>query len=120
MRSVGLALLALSIGCGPTGGSQDAGHDKDAGPNGDDGGPGCDGPKKTPPNLVPNWGFECGDTGWAPQTGTLEVVTDARTGAKAAKLTANASGAAALAPAGAMAPTVMIPIPSCARRRCRG
>jgi hypothetical protein len=84
--------LAVTVGftlaCGSPGGGG-----LDAGPV--DGGSSsvCDGPSKSPPNLVPNSGFECGEQGWAPQYGTLETVTDARTGSKAVKLTATATGA---------------------------
>ena len=46
---------------------------------------------------MPNPGFECGDTGWAPQMGTLDIVTDARTGTKAARLTATSTGAGVFA-----------------------
>jgi hypothetical protein len=52
----------------------------------------CSGAAKTPPNLVPNNGFECGDMGWSPQSGTLSADTDARTGTQSAKLVATAAG----------------------------
>jgi hypothetical protein len=67
------------------------------GGGGSGGGSACDGAAKNPPNLVPNAGFECGDMGWAPQMGTLDVVTDARSGSKAVKLTASSSGAGVFA-----------------------
>lgn len=84
---VGLWVLA---GCGGGGGAADGGVDG--------GGAGaCRQPGKSPENLVDNYGFECGGAApaeWAPVFGTLEFPTgDAKSGQRAAKLTANAQGA---------------------------
>lgn len=92
-RTVGWVVLCGSLGCGPKGAPDAGGAGGGGGGAGGGGGSGgCDGATKTPPNLVPNHGFECGDRGWAPQLGTLETVTDARTGANAARLTATDAG----------------------------
>jgi hypothetical protein len=78
---LGLSVLA---GCGGGGGATDGGAD---------GGDGC----TTAGNLVVNAGFECGGAApaeWAPVFGSLEFPAgDARSGQRAAKLTANAQGA---------------------------
>lgn len=89
-----LSLAALWLGCG-AGGSPDGGGS--GGGAGGDAGSNCGAGAKTPRNLVPNPGFECGDLGWAPQSGTLEAVSDARSGTKAVKLTASSTGAGVFA-----------------------
>jgi hypothetical protein len=77
--------VVLGAGCGG-GGSNDGG---------DDGGA-CLQAGKSPANLVQNYGFECGGAApaeWTAIYGTLEFVTgEARSGQRAAKLTANAQG----------------------------
>jgi len=79
---VGLGVLA---GCGSGGGG-----------NPGDAGGGCTQAGKTPPNLVENYGFECGGDSpaeWTAVYGALEFPSgDAKSGARAAKLTADAQG----------------------------
>lgn len=75
-----LAALAL-VACGPpTNVTPDAG-----------GGDACKDTAKMPPNLVSNFGFECGGASpaeWSPVYGSLELVTDTpHGGTRAAKLT---------------------------------
>ena len=72
--------------CGPITRGPDAGSGGGAG--GGSGG-NCSPAAKTPPNLVPNNGFECGDLGWSPQgSASLAADTDARTGTQSARLVA--------------------------------
>jgi hypothetical protein len=88
-----LGLVACSSGSGGTGGGAGGGAGGGSGS--------CPNAVKTPPNLLANSGFECGDMGWSPQSGTLAAVTDARTGSQAAKLLATGT-----TPAGKFATTV--------------
>src|SRR4051812_28123594 len=68
-----IAALGVVLGCSSGGGwRDDAGFDG----GGAGGGTQCDSPRRTPSNLVPNPGFECGDVGWSPQSGTLEALED--------------------------------------------
>lgn len=83
-------LVGLLFGCGSS--STGAGGGAGGGGGGAGGGSACTGAAKSPANLVPNDGFECGDMGWSPQSGDLAAVADARTGSKAVKLTATAAG----------------------------
>lgn len=55
-------------------------------------GGGC-GTAVTPPNLVPDPSLECGGMAWSAQQGTVDVASGGRTGAKALRLTASATGA---------------------------
>ena len=74
-----LCVVSALVACGAPSNGSDAGTD---------GGGNCSSAAKTPPNLVPNSGFECGDQGWSPQSGTLAADADARTGSQSAKLIA--------------------------------
>lgn len=96
MKPTPLLMLCAALACGPGSGGNDGGGGGTGGGSG-----ACNGSAKSPPNLVPNSGFECGDMGWSPQTGTLTAVTDARTGAQAAKLVATGA-----TPAGKFAVTL--------------
>jgi hypothetical protein len=51
----------------------------------------CNGTAKTPANVIPNPGFECGTDKWGAIFGTFEVVPGGRTG-NAGKLTVTAAG----------------------------
>lgn len=82
MRFVWLTLLVAA--CSPPPGPADAGVDAGSGS--------CSDAAKTPPNLVPNSGFECGDKGWSPQTGALTADADARSGKQSAKLVSTTAG----------------------------
>lgn len=89
MRILAIALLVAA--CGPSSSSTGTGGGGGSGGSGG-GTANCNSAAKTPANLVGNDGFECGDMGWSAQTGDLAVVTDARTGTKALKLTATSAG----------------------------
>ncbi len=79
-------LAAIALGCGSSTSTTGTG-------GGSGGGSGnCNSAAKTPANLVANDGFECGDTGWSPQSGDVAAATDVHGGAKSLKLTATAAG----------------------------
>src|SRR5258705_12376486 len=67
----------------------------------------CGTDTKSPPNLVANGGFECGDaTEWSVQFGDLVTVSQgAHGGAKAAQLTAASSGGGQFGYASAVVPS---------------
>lgn len=91
-----VCVVAGLVACSPMSNGPDGGTGGGGGSGGGGGGAGnCAPAAKTPPNLVPNNGFECGDMGWSPQgTGTLSVDSDARTGSQSARLVAMGSPAA--------------------------
>lgn len=90
MRIVWVGMALVGVACGPTPGGMDGGTGGGSG----GGGGTCAPAAKTPPNLVPNNGFECGDMGWSPQgAATLAANADARTGSQSAKLVAMGSPA---------------------------
>jgi hypothetical protein len=96
MKLIWVGMIAGLAACSPTGGGQDAG-------TGGGSGGSCAGEAKTPPNLVPNSGFECGDLGWSPQSGTLAADSDPHTGRQSAKLVATGA-----TPAGKFAATLPV------------
>ena len=98
MKLFWVGMVAGLVACGPTPGGQDAGTGGGGG-----GGGNCAGSAKTPANLVPNPGFECGDMGWSPQSGTLAADPDAHTGSQSAKLVATGA-----TPAGKFAATLPV------------
>lgn len=73
----GLGLAAGLLGCGPAPSGADAGACRDA--------------AKSPPNLLENPGFECGDSGWSAIYGTLAAVAGGHAG-QALQLTTSAAG----------------------------
>ncbi len=89
MKLFGVAMLAvIALGCGSSSSTTGTG----GGAGGAGGSGNCNGAAKTPPNLVGNNGFECGDTGWSPQSGDVVADADAHSGTKSLKLTATAAG----------------------------
>ncbi len=98
MKLFWVGMVAGLVACGPTPSGQDAGTGGGGG-----GGGNCAGAAKTPANLVPNPGFECGDMGWSPQSGTLAADPDAHTGSQSAKLVATGA-----TPAGKFAATLPV------------
>ncbi|MEW5743202.1 MAG: hypothetical protein AB1938_30080 [Myxococcota bacterium] len=83
----GLMAAVVWLGCGGGGGGG-----TDGGMDG-----GCTEVGKSPPNLVRNYGFECGGASpseWAAVYGALEFVSgEGRNGTRAAKLTTDPGGA---------------------------
>jgi hypothetical protein len=88
-------LLLVMAACSGSGGT----------PMPDSGTP-CGTDTKSPPNLVVNGGFECGDAEWSVQFGELVTVSSgAHGGTKAAQLTAASAGGGQFGYANAVVPT---------------